>query len=372
MVIISARNWVFKTLYKGCMKPVFFQVDPEKVHDAAVSLGVLLGSNFITRSLTRLFFSYKNKALEQEILGIKFKNPVGLAAGFDKNAGLTKIIPSVGFGFEQVGSITGEPCEGNPKPRLWRLKKSKGLVVYYGLKNNGCVKIARHLKKQTTKIPLGISIAKTNSKKTVPTKSGIADYLKAYKTLRNVGSFHTINISCPNSFGGRSFTESKKLNMLLREINKTRSKKPIFIKISPDLSLKEVDAIIKISRKHRINGFVISNLTKKRKNKKIRESEVSKKGGISGKPVEDLSNKLIKYVYKKTKGDFIIIGCGGIFTAEDAYEKIKSGASLVQLITGMIFEGPQQISQINSGLVRLLKKDGFSNISEAIGKDLST
>ena len=350
-------------LYKNFLKPFFFLFDPEMVHDLMILAGQILGSNFLTRKITSLFFSYSNPALEQNILGIKFKNPIGLSAGFDKDALLTDILPSVGFGFEEVGSITGEKCSGNPKPRLWRLKDLKSLIVYYGLKNKGCEEIAARLKNKKFEFPIGTSIAKTNCADTVDTEKGIADYVKAFKAFAKIGAYFTINISCPNAFGGQPFTDAKRLGLLLTQLDKIATKKPIFLKMSPDLTDKELDNIIAVSKKHKVHGFVCTNLTK---NPKITE-----KGGLSGKLVENLANNLIKKVYQKTKGKYVIVGVGGVFSAEDAYKKIKLGASLVELITGMIFEGPQVISEINQGLVKLLQKDGYKNISGAIGADLN-
>ncbi len=371
--IIYLRNKIIKVIYKGAVKPVFFQIDPEKVHDRTLNLGRILGSNPLTRIATKTLFSYSNHVLEQEILRIKFKNPIGLSAGFDKDGYLIDIIPNVGFGFEEVGSITGEPCDGNPKPRLWRLKKSKALVVYYGLKSEGCEAVAKRLKEKLKfkqfKIPIGISVAKTNSKETISTETGVKDYVKAYREFADIGDYTTINLSCPNAYGGQPFHDAKNLNLLLAEIKKIHSKKPIFLKIAPDLSEKQLDDIIKLAEKYKISGFICTNLTKNRKNVKLVDENIPETGGISGKAVEDLSNKNIFYVYRKTKGKFIIIGVGGVFSAEDAYKKIKLGASLIQLITGMIFEGPQTISEINQGLVKLLKQDGYKNISEAIGVD---
>ena len=367
--IINIRNQINRGFYKVILKPIFFQVDPEDMHDSMVAFGRFLGKYQITRKIIGAFFSYSNKALEQRVLGIRFKNPVGLGAGFDKDALLTDILPYVGFGFIEVGSITGEPCEGNPKPRLWRLKKSEGLVVNYGLKNEGCQKIAKRLTDKKFLIPIGTSIAKTNSKKTVRLKAGINDYVKAYKEFAEIGDYFTINISCPNAFGGQPFTDAARLEKLLIKIDKIPTRKPVFLKVSPDLTKSEIDKILAVSKRHMVCGFICTNLTKNRNNSKIAESSLPKEGGISGKVVEDLANELISYVYKRTKGKYVIIGLGGVFTAEDAYKKIKLGASLVQLITGMIFEGPQVISEINQGLVGLLTKDGFNNITQAIGAD---
>jgi dihydroorotate dehydrogenase len=337
-----------------------------------ILIGRILGSNFIFRGLTALLFSYSNRKLEQEILGIKFKNPVGLAAGFDKDAYLTNILPSVGFGFVEVGSITAEPCAGNPGKRLWRLKKTRGLVVNYGLKNQGSERIKSRLANKKFKVPVGTSIAPTNCVANAETDAAIADYAKTYKEFSNIGDYFTINISCPNSFGGQSFTDPAKLEKLLFKLDKIKTSKPVFIKLSPDLEKNQIDEILEVVEQHKIDGIICSNLTKKRNNGKIIvDSEIPEQGGISGKVVEDLANSLIECIRQKTGNRYVIVGCGGVFSAEDAYKKIKAGASLVQMITGMIFEGPQIISEINRGLVKLLEKDGFKNISEAVGKELS-
>lgn len=371
--LIAVRNKTIGVIYRLILKPIFFQFDPEKVHDFMTSVGNLSGKLWLSRKINHLAFGYHHKALEQTIADIHFPNPIGLAAGFDKNAELTQIIPEIGFGYEEIGSITGEPCKGNPKPRLWRLPKSKSIVVYYGLKNIGSEKMAeklKHLDKKTHKhFPLGISIAKTNCADTVDTQAGINDYVKAFKQLHQYGDYITINISCPNAYGGQPFTDAEKLKKLLIEIDKIQSKKPIFLKVSPDLDEKNLDEILAVVSEHNISGFICSNLTKNRNNSKIKDLKIPEQGGLSGKVVEDLANKQIATIYQKTRGKYTIIGCGGIFTAEDAYKKIKAGASLLQLITGMIYEGPQMISEINHGLVKLLKRDGYNNIHQAIGID---
>ena len=368
-LLILIRNKLLCVSYIFLLRPVLFCFDPEKTHDFITQVGVFLGRHAFTKWKTKLFFSFFHPMLEQNILGIHFPNPVGLAAGFDKNALLTDILPSVGFGFEEVGSITGEQCEGNSKPRLWRLRKSKALAVHYGLKNDGCEKITSRLKGKNFKIPIGTNIAKTNSPQTVETGAGINDYVKAFSKFTDIGDYFVINISCPNAFGGEPFTDPEKLNRLLKEIDKKETKKPIFLKISPDLSREQVEGILEVCKHHRIHGFVCSNLTKDRKNLKIKDNINYFKGGISGKVMDDLSTNQIRLIYQRTRGKYIIIGCGGIFSAEDAYKKIKAGASLVELITGMIFKGPQMISEINRGLMFLLKRDGFHHLTEAVGTE---
>ena len=373
---IKLRNNIIGWLYKKVLKPIFFRFDPEKIHNDAVAIGKILGSNFLFRKTTTLFFGFSDKSLEQNIAGLDFKNPVGLAAGFDKNARIIGITPAVGFGFTEIGSITGEPCPGNPRPRLWRLPKSRSIIVNYGLNNDGAEAVAERLagKKYLGAIPLGVSIAKTNSCKIIGVEKEVGDYLKVARAFADIGDYLTVNISCPNVYGGQPFTELERLNHLLSEIDNLNLQKPVFLKLPPDIPFDLVDEIIELSAKRRISGFVCSNLTKDRSRMKIEPGEAelvsANIGGISGKPTEELANSQIAHIYQKTNGDKIIIGCGGIFSAEDAYKKIKLGASLVQLITGMIFEGPQVISEINLGLCRLLRKDGFTNISQAVGKGI--
>lgn len=365
--IITIRNTIEGFVYRQLLKRVYFQIDPERVHDGMTAIGRVLGKYKLTRALTRVAFAYKNDRLEQTIKGITFKNPIGLAAGFDKDAVLTDIIGSIGFGFVEVGSITGESCEGNPKPRLWRMKQSKGLVVYYGLKNEGCERIAARLAKKRFTLPVGTSIAMTNDETTATREAGIADYAKAFKKFTEIGDYFTINVSCPNTCNGEPFTEPAAMDELLAVIDMIPTKKPIFLKLSADLSNERVDELIVIADKHRVDGFICTNLTKKRGTERVKDARVPERGGMSGKVVQDLSDAMIAHIYERTQGRYVIIGCGGIFSATDAYKKIILGASLVQMITGMIFEGPQVISEINQGLVKLMEENGFRTITEAIG-----
>jgi dihydroorotate dehydrogenase len=353
------KQKIIGTTYRNIIKPVLFRIDPEKVHDHFLNIGKKLGGKKFGKTLTGFCFLYKHKALEQEILGIQFDNPVGLAAGFDKNAELTDILPAVGFGFQEVGSITGELCEGNPKPRLWRIPETKSLRVYYGLKNNGADDISFRLRDKIFDIPIGVSIAKTNSPATVDLQEGIADYIKAAEAFRDIGSYITLNISCPNAYGGEPFSNPERLDKLLEAYYALNITKPTFIKIAAGLENTGIDAILEVGERHGIDGYICTNL---KKNK-------GEKGGLSGKAVDVESDETISYIYKSLKGKRIVVGCGGVFSGEDAYRKIRKGASLVQLITGMIYQGPQLIGEINHVLVELLKRDGFSNISEAVGVD---
>lgn len=363
------RNKISENLYKHGLKPLFFKNDPEATHDVMTKIGMKLGRHSVGKKLVSGLFGYSHPSLSQNILGISFDNPIGLSAGFDKNAELVDIIPSIGFGFTEVGSITGKPCLGNPKPRLWRLPSSQSLVVYYGLKNDGCEVISKRLTNRTFDIPIGISVAMTNCPENLHIEKAVEDFAKAFKTMEPHGSYITVNISCPNTSGGQPFVSPEKLDLLFTTLDLIPTKKPVFIKLSPDMDTSTLDQLLLVVRRHRIHGIICTNLTKKKDNPKILDAHVPHVGGLSGKVVQDQADNMLAYIYKKEGKNLVLIGCGGVFTAEDAYKKIKLGASLVQMITGMIFEGPQVISEINQGLVNLLMKDGFKNIHEAIGVD---
>jgi len=367
--VVKLRNSISRGIYGFILKPAFFKRDPEAVHDQMIALGSSLGKYSISKVGTKILFGYSNEKLRQKILGITFENPIGLSAGFDKNAELLDIMPNVGFGFEEVGSITGYPCEGNEKPRLWRLPESKGIVVNYGLKNDGCEAISERLKNRKHPGVFGTNIAMTNCKDNLTIHTAIFDYAKAFTSFADIGDYFTLNVSCPNAEGGQPFAIPYRLDYLLDIIDEIPTKKPIFIKLSPDLSFKEADELLVVIKKHRIHGIITTNLTKKRGNQRIIDANIPSKGGISGKPVQELSDKLLSHIYKKEKNRFVLIGTGGVFSAADAYKKIRLGASLVQMVTGMIFEGPQVVSEINRGLSELLERDGFKNVSEAVGVD---
>jgi dihydroorotate dehydrogenase len=360
-------------MYENILKPIFFRFDPEHVHDFFVWFGEKLGNNSFGRWLVGIFCEYDNQALHTRVAGLNFKNPVGLAAGFDKDVRLTQIMPSVGFGFMEVGAITHHPFGGNKGRRLARLPEDKSLIVYYGLKNIGSEAIEKKLKQLQFKIPVGINIAKTNRMDIKGEKSA-EDYAATYRMLAHYFAYVTLNISCPNAQDGCTFQDPALLDELLAAIAKEKKVGPVFLKLSTHLTAQEVDDILAVVEKYSfVDGFVIGNLSKRRDILHLKSPpeklNVIPRGGISGKPIKEISTNLIRHIYRKTKGKYTIIGLGGIFTAEDAYEKIKAGASLVQIITGLIYGGPQTVKKINKGLVALLARDGYAHISEAVGKE---
>jgi len=311
-------------------------------------------------------FGRKYSELKQNISGIDFESPVGLAAGFDYEAKLTQILPSLGFGFQAVGTITNQAYPGNPKPRLGRLPKSKSLMVNKGFKNKGAKFISEKLKNFTFSNAIGISIGVTNTEKITTIESGIEDIIPAFKIFESGGiknSYYELNISCPNLKVKIDFYNPENLNKLLQSVNQLGIKKPIFIKMPINIADDEALVMLKVIAENKMQ--------KDRNNEVLKHEEVARfpVGYFSGKPTEKRSNELIKLAYQNFGKQLVIIGCGGVFSAEDAYKKIKLGASLVQLITGVIHEGPQLVSEINRDLVKLLKKDGYNNISEAVGTE---
>jgi len=359
-------------MYEKILKPIFFHFDPEHIHDFFSWFGALLGSNPVTRSVVAAFCDYEHPSLATRVAGMEFKNPVGLGGGFDKDARLTKIMPSVGFGFMEVGSITHFPYEGNRGLRLARLPDDRSLIVYYGLKNDGAEAIERRLKGKRFRFPVGINIAKTN-RVDIRGERSVEDYVATYRMLARHFNYVTLNVSCPNAQDGCTFQDPAMLDALLAAIAKEEKTCPVFLKVSSHLSMDEVDAIIAVVKRYSfVDGFVVANLARDRRILHLRspkkQLEILPEGGISGAPIKMLTTEMIRHVYKKTGGRYVIIGLGGVFTAEDAYEKIKAGASLVELVTGLIYGGPMAVKRINQGLVKLLERDGYATIADAVGK----
>jgi dihydroorotate dehydrogenase len=343
-------------LYKNAIKPILFNFSAETVHNQATTLGKIMGKSGVGKTLTSLLLNHQDSRLEQILNGIRFKAPIGLSAGFDYNGQLTDILPAVGFGFHTVGTVTFRPYLGNAPPRLDRFPESRSLLVNKGLKSWGAVKVITHLKKKEFIIPVGISIASTNMLFD-SLKAQIIDIVSCFKLFENSKvkhSYYELNISCPNTFGGEPFTTPSRLAMLLTAVDKLQIKKPIYAKMPIDQSDQETIQLLAVINKFNIAGVVFGNLTKDHRNPDVTELDHQKwsqmKGNLSGKPTWHRSNRLIKLTRDKYKNRFTIIGTGGVFTAQDAATKINFGANLVQLITGMIFEGPQVIGQINKHL----------------------
>jgi len=369
------KKYLLKTgrlIYEHFLRKIFFLFDSEAIHLRLTDFGEMLGKIRPLTYILKFLIRFEDPMLGQSLFKIKFQNPVGLAAGFDYRAQLTQILPSIGFGFGTIGTITNSSSEGNSRPRLGRLIKSKSLMVNKGFRNPGIKNVLQKLNKLSFEIPIGISIGKTNTDKLTTQKQAIEDIVNAFKLTEKSAinfSYYELNISCPNLVGNITFYPPQKLEELLIEIEKLKLNKPVFIKVPIDQNDNETLNMLKIIAKHPIQGVIFGNLQKNRKDSSFDPQEILeyKVGNFSGKPTEKRSNELIKLTYRNYGKKLLIIGCGGIFNAQDAYTKIKFGASLVQLITGMIYEGPFIAAEINANLKDLLKDDGFKNIFEAIG-----
>tara|TARA_Y100001970_G_scaffold51181_1_gene64779 strand:- start:49 stop:1245 length:1197 start_codon:yes stop_codon:yes gene_type:complete len=376
--IVALRNFFLRVGFR-IIRPLIFLMEPEQAHSSLKRVGVFLGNNFFLRKFTGLLFNYDHPSLNTTVNGINYRNPIGLSAGFDKDGELTKIYPHLGFGLAELGSFTGEICPGNPGKRLFRMKKSKSIVVWYGLNNEGSEKISQRLSgEEFGNLRVGINAALTNLTPEFILEDAIADYLKTMKLFKDIGDYYDVNISCPNTQEGEPFVDKQNLNALLTAINKEIrpiSEKPIYVKLAADMTIDEINIIVDACVEHKMDGVVCTNLAKPQYNTEHIPEEYPTvdgrlpegKGAMSGLPLQRISTNVIRHVYRRTRGKLTIIGVGGIFSAKDAYEKITSGASLCHMITAMIFDGPQSMSEINRGLVKLLKADGFNSISEAVG-----
>lgn len=359
--------------YKYVVKPILFRYSPDDVHAGLVRLGIRVQTTPLARSLPGLWLA-SDERLSQSLLGMTFSNPVGLAAGFDKNIELLPLMRSVGFGFMTGGSVTAGSYDGNPRPWFHRLPKSSSLIVHAGLPNKGIETVASTLgaykQTQTSGFPLIVSVAKTNSAATADESHAIDDYCQSLVRLETVSNvqMYEINISCPNTFGGEPFTSPDSLERLLTKIDELHLARPIVIKMPIDTSWQEFDELLGVIVQHQVSGVTIGNLLKDRSRAALQdEFDQNIPGGLSGRPTRDIATVLIQQTYQKYGDRLVIIGVGGVFSAHDAYEKICAGASLVELITGLIYVGPQLVGDINSELVSLLGADGFHNVSQAIG-----
>ena len=337
--------------YTKVLRPIFFLCDPEFMHDFMLFFGRTFGAIAPIRFLLELVWGYRGPDISKTVDGIWYERPVLLSAGFDCDGELGQILPSISFGGEEVGSVTARACAGNPKPRLTRLVRNKSIVVYKGLKNQGSNVIAKRLaSKQITRgFVIGISIAQTNDEKVCDAEAGIEDYHATFKIMNEmgVGDYYTINISCPNTFGGETFTTPELLTRLLEKLATVPCSKPRYVKMPINLEWSDFKKLLEIIDRFGYNGVVIGNLNKKYSLIDFPEDAPREwRGGLSGKTCFELSNELIRKTRAAYGKRFTIIGVGGIFSPEDALVKFRAGADLVQLITGIIFEGPGLIREI--------------------------
>ena len=341
-------------MYKSFIRPLFFLFDPEKIHHFTFSLIKFLSKIPGVSAIFRSLFQINDKKLERNLFGLTFKNPVGLAAGFDKNAVLYNELANFGFGFIEIGTVTPKAQEGNPKKRIFRLKADNGLINRMGFNNEGVEAAIEKLKENKGKIIIGGNIGKNTA--TMP-DNYTNDYLECFKALHPYVDYFVLNVSCPNVGSHAKLTDKDYLVELITEVqklNKTfKFQKPILLKIAPDLNEIQLDEIIDLVAETKIDGVIASNTSVNREGLIASEKQLENigNGGLSGKPVRDRSTNVIKYLSEKSKKAFPIIGVGGIHSAEDALEKINAGADLVQIYTGFIYEGPGLVKRINKAIL---------------------
>lgn len=377
-------------LYRLLVPSILFswlKTDPEWLHQKTMqSLHWLTQASvaehqskaaIATEIVTRLQQSFvcQDERLQQNHWGLTFPNPVGLAAGFDKDGVAAPLWANFGFGFAELGTVTYHAQPGNPQPRLFRLMADQAVLNRMGFNNRGAADLAKRLAEQwqhyQRQIPIGINLGKS---KVTPLESAVEDYLGSFRLLKDLGDYFVVNVSSPNTPGLRSLQAIEQLQPILTTLQQENTaQKPLFVKIAPDLAWDDIAAVVDLARDCGLTGVIATNTTiqkEKLKTKILKETGnpmTEEAGGISGRPLCDRATNVIRFIWQHTQGQFPIIGVGGIFTADDAWEKITAGATLVQLYTGWIYEGPGALRRINEGLLAHLQTKGLSHISEAVG-----
>lgn len=368
-------------MYK-LLKPLLFTLDPEVAHNAIHRVGRFMGSPLLSWKLRLLYPTVDVPALKQDVFGLHFSNPVGLAAGFDKPGDIIDTVAALGFGYVEVGAVTPLAQTGNEKPRVFRLPSDNAVINRMGFNNDGLEVLIRNLSKRGSDIPVGANIGKN---KDTANEDAADDYRTCMAVLPHV-DYISVNVSSPNTPGLRELQDKGPLLEILQAVQKENvawaatetertgaqvSLKPVLLKIAPDMTDSQLDDVIAVVREAGADGIIATNTTASRDglHTPAEEVEAIGMGGLSGPILRERSTEVVRYLYAASGGNIPIIGVGGIDSAEAAYEKIRAGASLVQVYTGLVYEGPGLVRRINKGLVRLLKKDGFAHIADAVGAD---
>jgi dihydroorotate dehydrogenase len=343
-------------LYKKVLRPLLFQIDPEKVHHLTFDLVRFVFKIPGMAQVFRLLYQVKDKKLERKVFGITFPNPVGLAAGFDKDARLFNELSCMGFGFVEIGTLTPKPQPGNERPRLFRLRDDEAVINRMGFNNEGVEAAVARLKNRREKVIIGGNIGKN---KVTPNEDAVKDYEYSFEVLFDYVDYFVVNVSSPNTPGLRALQDKEPLTHLLRTLKeknlKKSSPKPILLKIAPDLSNEQLDDVIAIIKEVQIDGVIATNTTISREGLKTSQAvldQIGSLGGLSGKPLHKRSVEVVEYLVKKSGNAFPVIAVGGIHSAEDAMDMFRAGAELVQLYTGFIYEGPGLVSAINKRLLK--------------------
>ncbi|MDR0788941.1 MAG: dihydroorotate dehydrogenase (quinone) [Bifidobacteriaceae bacterium] len=382
---------LFDWSYLFVVKKIVFNTPPDKAHDQTLKFAKWSGKIGFLQWLLRVFTKYEKPELETNVMGIDFKNPIGLGAGLDKNAAMGECLENCGFGHATFGSITGRQSIGNPKPWFHRLPKYQSMMVWVGLANKGVDELGPHIANCNDKsktMNVCASIARTNDKLAADETEGIADYVKSFVSLKDSVKFIEVNISCPNTFKGEPFTTPKSLDKLLSELDKVERSIPITLKMPQDKTDAEFKELLDVILKHNVQGVTIANL---RKDREGLEVPTDWNGNLSGTPTHKRALELVTLAYEHThnkvvsesslmidgknvtpdNGKLAIIGLGGVMNSDDAYEFVKAGADLVEFVSALMYKGPAVVSLIKRGLVKSLKADGFANIKDAVGSGVS-
>lgn len=360
--------------YRSILRPVLFsglKADPEWLHVQTLRSLSWLNSteqNWLRSQLDRLY-GFESAQLSQTLWGLKFSNPIGLSAGFDKDGVAANVWSSFGFGFAEVGTVTFHAQPGNPRPRLFRLPDDLAALNRMGFNNQGAAALQKRLQRRNFGIPIGINLGKS---KITSLDSAAEDYLGSFRLLKSLGDYFVVNVSSPNTPGLRSLQATDQLEPILAALQtENQAEKPLLIKIAPDLEREDIWAIVELAQRYQLAGIIATNTTIRRdglKTQKIGGNPIQEEaGGISGAPVRARSTEVIRLIWEQTQGSLPIVGVGGVFSAEDAWEKITAGASLIQVYTGWIYEGPTMVKRILQGLGEKLQRSGFETLSDAVG-----
>ncbi len=354
-------------IYKSLLKPLLFQFDAEKAHDFTLDFAKKVDRSALLSSLTRHLYQYKSPLLSQTFHGITFPNPVGLAAGFDKNGQLVRAMQKAGLGFVEVGSVTAEANCGNPKPRAFRLPKDEALINRMGLNNDGAQTIVKRLQNARFSIPIGINIAKTHDPD-IMGEAAIEDYYFSYQEAQKIADYITINISCPNTASGKTFEDPNTLNQLLERLvgSQTIDPVPTLVKFSSDIDDNHLQELLEICASHHVDGYVACNTSSSRSGLNTDESTLKKigNGGLSGAPLTPKSLHIVQIIRDYVGPKPLLIGVGGVNSYQTALNMLKAGANLLQIYTGLVYEGPALVKQINKGLVDYIKKNELESVKE--------
>ena len=360
------------------LRPLLFKMNPEWVHRQTIRLGRSLSRSSLARRLVNRIYGTQWNPLRVKAFGLDFENPVGLAAGFDKQGELPGIIAALGFGHMEVGSISLRPWPGNPPPTLLRLPVDQGLINYLGLNSDGSEVVLTRLQKVDFHIPTGINLVKTADPE-IAGEEAIQDYLDSVFKFYPLGDYVTLNLSCPNTIEGKSFEDPELLEPFLSRLQEARDQleiesgsKAFLAKLSPDLDDSRLERLVALSLKYGIDGFVIGNTTSRREGLRTAPGQLEKfgPGGLSGRPLKKYISQMIDQVFRQTSGQIPIVACGGIGCdpdqdpAREVWGYLKRGATLVQMYTGLIYQGPSLVKRINQGLVKILREEGISDLND--------